>query len=108
MDAPSIGRIVIYRTDDGRSVPAVIAGTIETGYVPDAGELSSTTHVHLFVLDPAAPAPTRVLDVGFDEDFGPVAGADEAQITATWRWPVIVRPPGPPAPPRPDEHRPVA
>lgn len=114
MHAPTIGRIVIYRSRTGNyDVPAIITATQETlnpegvkaGHVPG---LSSETHVHLAVFTPGKPGMRGdAADFEVESEHGRsenVAGTyQEFDIPAdplkplgdeigpgTWRWPVIV------------------
>jgi hypothetical protein len=115
--APSIGRIVVYRSRTGDyDVPAVVNATRETlnakgvelGHVPD---LSSDTHVHLTVFTPGKPGMRRGADdflvesehgrsenvagcyqewdIPFDGTVDAVpAGNPDDVAPGTWRWPV--------------------
>jgi hypothetical protein len=110
MQAPSIGRIVIYRSRTGDyDVPAIITATQETlnakgvelGHVPD---LSSPQHVHLTVFTPGKPGMRRDADDfkvesphGRGENVSgcyqewdiPLNDPAAAVAPGSWRWPVM-------------------
>jgi hypothetical protein len=110
--APTIGRIVIYRSRTGDySVPAIVNATVDTlnakgvelGHVP---EFTDGLAVHLTVFTPGKPGMRR--DAGDFKVESPhgrgenVSGCyqewdipfddsdDEEQAPGTWRWPTRV------------------
>jgi hypothetical protein len=109
--APSIGRIVVYRSRTGTySIPAIVNATVDTlnpdgvaaGHVPD---LSSNTHVHLTVFTPGKPGMRGGAgDFKVESPHGrgenvsgcyqewdiPFDDSDEDQAPGTWRWPTRV------------------
>lgn len=104
--APSIGRIVHYRSRrNPYDVPAVVTATqdslwpegVERGDVP---ALDSPFHVHLHVFTPGNLEDYQEHNIPFaaEEDGEPAPGS--------WRWPKL-RMPGPPNPPVAPTDRPV-
>jgi hypothetical protein len=110
VQAPTIGRIVIYRSRTGDyDVPAVVTATAETlnqegvelGHVP---ALTSIQNVHLTVLTPGKPGMRRgakdfktesahgrsenVAGTYQEWDIAPAADYS-APEPGTWRWPEI-------------------
>lgn len=108
--APTIGRIVIYRSRTGTySVPAIVSATVDTlnpdgvaaGHVPD---LEDPMQVHLTVFTPGKPGMRggagdfkvesphgRSENVAgcYQEWSIPFDDSDEQeQAPGTWRWPV--------------------
>jgi hypothetical protein len=108
--APTIGRIVIYRSRTGDyDVPAIVNATqdtlnlegVEKGYVPP---LSDARHVHLTVLTPGVPGMrTQARDFKVESPYGRsenvagtyqewdipehVAGYGDGPQPGSWRWP---------------------
>lgn len=87
--APSIGRIVLYRSRTGNyTLPAVVTATqdtlwaegVERGDVPG---LASEQHVHLHVFTPGTQGSYAEHDVPMDDR------AAGEQAPGSWRWPVI-------------------
>lgn len=105
--APTIGRIVVYRSKTGKYVvPALIAATVDTLYRPaveegHVAELTDESHVHLVVFTPgfaghrnSTTTPEQAAQLtalstpagGSYQEFD--IGYDEAGETpGTWSWP---------------------
>jgi hypothetical protein len=105
--APTIGRIVVYRSKTGKYVvPAVIAATVDTLYRPaveegHVAELTDESHVHLVVFTPgfaghrnSTTTPEQAAKLtalstpagGTYQEFD-IAYDETGETPGTWSWP---------------------
>ncbi len=93
--APTIGRIVVYRSKMANYVlPAIISATVETLHRPavEEGHLSDLTdesHVHLVVFTPGYPGDPGHRSASFAGVSGEydVAYDETGETPGTWSWP---------------------
>lgn len=80
MQKPSIGRIVIYRNQDGQGIPGIITEVLEdVPWVPDAFAAGGDrVNVHLFV-PPSARQDPMSPEYGIPFSEEPASGC--------WSWP---------------------
>lgn len=84
--APTLGRIVIYRSNTGDYDLAALVTATRDSLTPEGLSrnqvcpIESATHVHLHVFTPGKARHYQELNVPFDPNGGP----------RSWRWPTRV------------------